>query len=135
MKWRKWSFFESDEVTGDFSGIAKEFVEHGALIEAEKEIARLGAEVEDLMRMDYWQDCYNIAVKERNEALAKIETQTANVNKCNAENVRFREALEEILHRGNLAMQGKWDDTTTMKDIAYQALAAFEAEFAKEGNC
>jgi hypothetical protein len=38
----------------------------------------------------------------------------------------LREALENILHEGNMATQGKWDATDKMKCLAYEALSRLD---------
>lgn len=42
--------------------------------DAERECARLGAEVEELMKVDYWQDRYKIEVKAHGETKRELET-------------------------------------------------------------
>lgn len=43
-------------------------------------------------------------------------------------------ALDEILHAGNMAMQGKWDDTEIMKNLAYAALVKLNQPMSTEGD-
>ncbi len=77
-------------------------------------------------------DAHQIAVEsyDAGHAFARGETLPdhlhaivrADNERLNKENARLREALERILHLGNMAAQGHWDDTHVMKNIAYDAL-------------
>ncbi len=61
---------------------------------------------------------------ERGDVIAKYKTLTEQLTAERQRAAELCKALEDILHKGNLAMHGHWDSTSDMKDIAYAALAA-----------
>lgn len=63
---------EPDELTKRTCVTYFKVVEYAALDEANKRIAELGAEVEELMKVDYWQDRHNIVKAELTQAQARI---------------------------------------------------------------
>lgn len=81
-----WKFSDGAELDGDELRDAYEA--------ATKEIERLGKEVEDLMRVDYWQDRYNIMVKERDTHARVADVNGADLLELRAKSAKLVEALK-----------------------------------------
>ena len=103
-----------------------------------KDVARLGREVEELMKVDYWQDRYNnIVVKERDEAIFQRDHYMKSDCKLElaAERARSQRLLEALTAVNHYALQGTTPASIDCSRICAQALAAYEAATTECPRC